>query len=561
MMKTLRTLTTAAALLASAAAAAANPVSDWNIIAIAQNAGNPFNQARIVATTQLAVFEAVNAIEGGYDPYLGTVVAPAGASADAAAIAAAHGVLKFYFPANAATLDALKATSLAAIPDGSAKAGGIATGEAAAAAILATRVNDGATPVEFFLPDSNDPYRWQLTPGCSAAGGVLHNWPNLRTFGIADAGEFLADPPPALTSPQYTRAFDEVKRVGSKNSTERPQDRTDVARFYAGSSPAYIFNMAARQISDAEGRSMLHLARALALVNMAISDAAVASFGTKYHYTTWRPETAIHNADVDDNPKTEREQGWEPLHRRPVLPCIHVKPRQPERSRRRGPAPRLRRRRARHHHHEPGSLRRVGLPVSDAQPDPGRHRRRARVRRHSFPLRPGRGRETGTGGRDCGLQEQSAEDRRAAVAADGRAASCRPSHRVGSTCVSVESPVRERNVSSCDPMRMPSPSASGTGAVTRSSPWNVPFLLPKSSSTAPVPSTRMRACRRDTVDASIRIATSGSRPITYSPAYSGNRCVPHSTQHCGAPLARGVGRLATEGVADAMHGADVLRLA
>lgn len=321
MMKTLRTLTTAAVLFGSAAAATANPVSDWNIIAIGMPAGNPFNQARIMATTQLAVFEAVNAIQGGYDPYLGTVVAPAGASADAAAIAAAHGVLKFYFPANAATLDALKATSLGAIPDGSAKAGGVATGEAAAAAILATRVNDGSTPVQFYLPASNDPYQWQLTPGCSASGGVLYNWPNLRPFGIADAEAFRADPPPALTSPQYTRAFDEVKRVGSKTSTERPQDRTDVARFYAATSPAYIFSMAARQISDAEGRSMLHLARALALVNMAISDAAVASYGTKYHYTTWRPETAIHNADIDENPKTEAEQGWEPFITAPCFPA------------------------------------------------------------------------------------------------------------------------------------------------------------------------------------------------------------------------------------------------
>ena len=319
MMTTFRTVTTAAVLLASAAAATANPVSDWNIIALGQNAGNPFNQARIMATTQLAVFEAVNAIQGGYDPYLGTVVAPAGASADAAAIAAAHAVLKSYFPANAATLDALRATSLAAIPDGSAKAGGIATGEAAAAAILATRVNDGSTPAQFYLPASNDPYQWQLTPGCSAAGGILMNWPNLRTFGIANAEEFRADPPPALNTPQYARAFNEVKSVGSKNSTERPQDRTDVARFYAVTSPAYIFNMAARQLSDAEGRSMLHLARALALVNMAISDAAVASFGTKYHYTTWRPETAIRDADVDDNPRTEAQQGWEPLI---VAPCF-----------------------------------------------------------------------------------------------------------------------------------------------------------------------------------------------------------------------------------------------
>src|SRR5262245_40539836 len=142
MMKTFRALTTAAALFASVTAANANPVSDWNIIALAQAAGNPFNQARIMAATQLAVFEAVNAVQGGYDPYPGLVVAPAGASADAAAIAAAHKVLRSYFPANAATLDGLRATSLGAIPDGPAKAGGITTGEAAADAILATRLND-----------------------------------------------------------------------------------------------------------------------------------------------------------------------------------------------------------------------------------------------------------------------------------------------------------------------------------------------------------------------------------------------------------------------------------
>jgi len=323
MMKTLRTLTTAAALVASAAAATANPVSDWNIIAIGMPAGSPFNQARVVAATQLAVFEAVNAIQGGYEPYLGTVVAPAGASADAAAIAAAHAVLKSYFPANAAMLDGLRATSLSAIPDGTAKSGGIATGEAAAAAILSARFNDGATPAQNYLPSSNDPYQWQLTPSCPAAGGVFANWPNLRTFGIANAVDFRADPPPALDSTLYAKAFNEVKRVGSKTSTERPQDRTDVANFYAASSPAYVMNMAARQISDAEGRSMLHLARALALINMAISDAAVASFGSKYHYTTWRPETAIHNADIDGNSRTEADTTWAPLI---VAPCFPAYP-------------------------------------------------------------------------------------------------------------------------------------------------------------------------------------------------------------------------------------------
>jgi len=127
-------------------------------------------------------------------------------------------------------------------------------------------------------------------------------------------------PPPALTSTEYAKNLNEVKRVGSKNSTERSQDRTDVARFYAGSSPAYVMNVAARQVAAAQGRSMLHSARALALINMAISDGAVASFTTKYQYTLWRPETAIHGADLDGNPQTESDATWEPYILAPCFP-------------------------------------------------------------------------------------------------------------------------------------------------------------------------------------------------------------------------------------------------
>jgi hypothetical protein len=307
------------AALCNPAAARADVVSDWNAIAIGVPAGNPFNQARIVAATQLAVFEAVNAIQGSYRPYLGTVTAPADASVDAAVIAAAHGVLKAYVPASAAMLDAARTTGLAAIPDGAAKSSGIATGEAAAAAILAARLNDGAVPGQFYLPASSGLYEWQPTPGCPPAGGVFFNWPNVTPFGIASAEAFRADPPPALNSTAYAKNLNEVKRVGRKDSTARPQDRTDVAQFYAATSPAYIFNMAARQIAAAGDHSQLQTARALALINMAINDAAVASFATKYHYTTWRPETAIHNADIDENDRTEADPTWEPLI---VAPCF-----------------------------------------------------------------------------------------------------------------------------------------------------------------------------------------------------------------------------------------------
>jgi hypothetical protein len=309
-----------ALLLCVPLSARADTVLDWNALALtATGTQNPFAQARILAITQLAVFEAVNTIEGGYEPYLGTLVAPAGASSSAAAITAAHGVLKFYLPASAAMLDAARASSLAAIPDNPSKAGGITTGEAAEAAMIAARLNDGSAPPEFGLPASTDPGVWQLTPGCPAGGGIFFQWRNVKPFGIATAADFLASPPPALTSNEHAKGLDEVKRVGAKNSTERPQDRSDVARFYASSSPGYVMNMAARQIAAAQGRSIAHNARAFALINMAISDSFVASFTTKYHYNFWRPETAIHGADLDGNRKTEADLTWEPLI---VAPCF-----------------------------------------------------------------------------------------------------------------------------------------------------------------------------------------------------------------------------------------------
>ena len=133
-------VTTFAVLSLGSALANADVVLEWNSIMVAAVSGqNPFAQARFAAITQLAVFEAVNAVTGQYTPYLGTISAPPGSSAEAAAIAAAHAVLKNYFPAAAATLDGQEAKSLASIPDGPAKVNGIAVGEAAAAAMIAAR--------------------------------------------------------------------------------------------------------------------------------------------------------------------------------------------------------------------------------------------------------------------------------------------------------------------------------------------------------------------------------------------------------------------------------------
>jgi hypothetical protein len=309
------------------AVARADAVLDWNAIAISTisaSGQSPFAQARFAAIVQVAVFEAVNSVTHDYQPYLGYIVAPGGASAEAAAIAAAYRVLITYFPANASTLDAARANSLALVPDGQAKDDGIATGEAAAAAMVALRANDGSSPPQFKMPGAAVPGEWQATPSCpvvnGVASGLFFHWQFITPFGIPSAADFLLGAPPALTSNEYAKAYDEVMTVGDVNSTQRPPDRTLVAQFYAVTGPNAIFNSAARQIAAAKGFSMSENARALALINMAINDSLIASFLNKYHYNFWRPETAIRAGDTDDNWRTNVDLSYMPLIPTPCFP-------------------------------------------------------------------------------------------------------------------------------------------------------------------------------------------------------------------------------------------------
>jgi hypothetical protein len=316
-----------ATLLFGSAVAKADVVLDWNVIAVntaIANGQNPFAQARSAAIVQLAVFESVNAITGEYHPYLGTIVAPPGACPDAAAIQAAYRVLSTYFPASASTLDAERANSLASIPDGQAKTDGIATGDAAALAMIALRANDGSSPPQFKIPGPVVPGEWQATPSCPIVNGIkvgiAFQWQNVTPFGIPSASEFLLDPPPALASHQYAKAYNEVMTVGSIDSTERPPDRANVALFYAASSPTLSFNQALQQVAQEQWHSLSENARALAVVNMAMNDSLVASFLNKYHYNFWRPETAIHAGDTDGNPKTQADPSFVPFVTTPCFP-------------------------------------------------------------------------------------------------------------------------------------------------------------------------------------------------------------------------------------------------
>jgi hypothetical protein len=305
-----------------AAARADDIVLRWNAIAAqTATATSPFNQARVGAVVQLAVFEAVNAVTRNYESYLAEPpAADPATSIDAAVVTAAHRVLTTYFPAAAtvAMLNAARDADLAPIPGGQAKIDGIALGMAAADAMLALRAADGSAPPTTFAPTSTQSGDYQLTTGCLS--GAFYNWQNVTPFGISSAADFLLSPPPALTSNLYAKDYLEVQTVGAAVSADRQDDRTEVVRLYAGTSPSFALSTAARQIAAAKGTSISENARALALMQMAISDALVASFMNKYHYNRWRPETGIRNGETDSNGKTDGDSLFATLIPTPCFP-------------------------------------------------------------------------------------------------------------------------------------------------------------------------------------------------------------------------------------------------
>jgi hypothetical protein len=304
------------------AVAHADVITDWNALMVATVSGqNPFAQARFAAIVQLAVHEAVNTITRKYRPYLNEpIVVSYPASPEAAAVAAAHRVLVTYFPASSTTLDTARTASLSVIPDGAAKVNGLAVGEAAAAAMIALRADDGSSPPAFYVPSSTEAGEWQPTPSCPAAGGVLLHWGAVTPFGVTSVKKFKSPPPPPLGSRRYARDLNEVKEVGATDSAHRPARGADIARFYAAVLAVGTWNPVVAQATLRQRHSLSFNARLFALLNMAISDGAVAVMDTKYEYVFWRPETAIRSADRDGNRWTEADPAFVPFVTAPCFP-------------------------------------------------------------------------------------------------------------------------------------------------------------------------------------------------------------------------------------------------
>lgn len=320
------------AALAAATPARADMVLDWNrhaSDALINSPSAPVPGAGYtppvagvhMAIVQGAVYDAVNSIDGGHEPYLAGLPARPSASQRAAAATAAHHVLVGLAPALPASvrarLDSLYAASLGEIADDAAEDEGIAAGRAAAHAMLDERADDGRFgPFRFSTgtgpgqwrptstPPVNDPFAWVA---------------RVRPFAVASSSQFRTEGPHALTSAAYAAEYDEVRRMGVASDSERTPEQTALATFYTAH-PVELWNRTFRTIAAGEGLSLSQQARLFAMANMAGADAFITAWDDKAHWGFWRPVTAIRAGDDDGNPATTGHPGWTPLVASPPYP-------------------------------------------------------------------------------------------------------------------------------------------------------------------------------------------------------------------------------------------------
>jgi hypothetical protein len=320
--------------LASPTVAPADAVTDWNAIAstaIVTNAGQPPPVSVLhFAMVQGAVYDAVNAIDRGHQPYLVQPNANPTDSKEAAGATAAFRVLVGFdnlaglFPAQLPTWQPVYNAYIAGLSDNppGSRAAGIAIGETTARAMLIARQNDGrfGPPPPLYLPA---PGIWRPTPP-NFANDPAPWVGNVRPFMVPSAEMLRTDGPNALTSEDYAEDFNELKEVGSLTSTTRTADETDAAIFWQDQAIA-LWNRIVRTLAASQNLAIVDSARFFAMENLAAADALIGCWNDKYYWQFWRPITAIREADTDGNPATQADPMWLPLFD-PATPVFNPPP-------------------------------------------------------------------------------------------------------------------------------------------------------------------------------------------------------------------------------------------
>ena len=286
-----------------------NAVAHWDLVA--QNAisvGRPPASSEVLnGLVHAAMYDAVVAIEGDYEPFAVSIRPRRPTSVDAAVAATARGVLVVRVPGQAATVEQAYTDFLAGIPDGPRKTNGIRLGRAVAGAYLALRADDGFDNVVPWVQPPPGPGVFEPIPADSTPVDVKLK--QVRPLTFDDPSRFRPDGPDSLTSRSYTRDFNETKALGRVDSTERTPEQTEIARFWTEQTMVQ-WNRSIRNLALNRHLDTLETARMMAMVHVSTADTMVGCFEAKYHYTFWRPQHAIQRADSDGNPNTIQDPTW-----------------------------------------------------------------------------------------------------------------------------------------------------------------------------------------------------------------------------------------------------------
>jgi membrane-associated phospholipid phosphatase len=275
-------------LLLAAAQVRAGEVERWNRVATDAAAAeqlDPLTESRLFAIVHASIHDALNAIDRRYEPYRANLAAAPGASPEAAVAAAAHASLVALMPARKAVFD----EALATLHDKK----GLQVGRQAAAVVLASRRDDGASrPVAW--PAGTKPGEYRPTPPDFTPAAFAH-WGKVRPFVLASAAQFRPAPPPAVASARARAEIEDVRVIGAKASAVRTAEQSEIARYWYESSPQG-WNRIAREVAATRGLDTWESARLFALVNFAMADGFIGGFEAKYYFNYWRPATAIREA-------------------------------------------------------------------------------------------------------------------------------------------------------------------------------------------------------------------------------------------------------------------------
>lgn len=301
---------------------------DFTRIPFAPEQDGPTGASRALAIVHLAMYDAFNSIAQKYSPYLGNLPdVPMDASQDAAIATAAYVTLSVLFAKQGRDLLNEYESFMAKLSDTpKAIEDGRIQGRKVADEILKARKDDGS--------DNNLPYAPSPLPGKHRVDPlnpgqpfVTPNWGQVKTFGISSGADFVADPPPELTDSQYTTDFNEVKEMGALIGSTRTVQKTVIGIYwgYDGTpklgTPPRLYNQIVREIAMKKGNTLAQNARLFALVNMAMADAGIQCWYSKYFYNVWRPVLGVREADFgwgptglgDENLATVGDPFWLPL--------------------------------------------------------------------------------------------------------------------------------------------------------------------------------------------------------------------------------------------------------